>query len=116
MRNLKPILITAFCAGILSWFVGWWLVAVVAYVVAIAHKLKPSDGFLSGFFGVGLLWLVTVLWRDIPNEHILANRMAGLLGLSKGWLFMLLTVVLGGLVGGLSGWSGAMMSKAFRKA
>ncbi|MBS1773869.1 MAG: hypothetical protein JST82_13500 [Bacteroidetes bacterium] len=117
MRNLKPIIIIAFLAGILSWLVAWWMIAAVSFVVTVNHKLKPRDGFLSGFIGVALLWLGFVLWRDIPNEHILANRLVGpgLLPLPNGWMLMLLTVILGGLIGGLAGWSGAIMNKAFRK-
>lgn len=116
MRNLKSILIIAICAGITTWFLPWSMIAVCSYVVAITHKLAPRAGFTSGFLGIALAWLVIALWRDLPNQHILSNRMAALLGMPNGWLFMLLTIVLGGLVGGLSGWSGAMMSKAFRKA
>lgn len=115
MRNLKPILVIVISAGILSWLVGWWMIGAVSFIVAIAHKLKPTQGFVCGFLGCALLWSVFALWRDIPNEHILSNRMAGLLGMPNGWMFMLLTIVLGGLTGGLSGLSGSMMNKAFRK-
>lgn len=115
MRNLKPILVIALVAGIITWFMPWWMIAVSAFVVSVNHKLKPKDGFISGFFGIAFMWLAVSLWRDIPNEHILSNRMAGLLGLPNGWLFMLVTIIIGGLVGALAGWSGGMMNKAFRK-
>jgi hypothetical protein len=41
--------------------------------------------------------------------------MAGLLGLPNSAMFILVNVLLGGLIGGLSGWSGAVLNKAFRK-
>jgi hypothetical protein len=115
MRNLKPILILAITAGIATWFMPWWMIAVFAFVVSVSHKLKPKDGFISGFSGIGLMWLAVALFRDIPNEHILSARMAGLLGLPNYALFILITVLLGALIGGLSGWSGGWMNKAFRK-
>ena len=114
MRNLKPIIIVAVTAGIITWYMPWSMVAACAFFVSITHNLKPKDGFISGFLGVVLCWLVIALWRDLPNEHILSDRMAGLLGLPNGWLFMLVTVIIGGVVGALAGWSGGMMNKAFR--
>jgi hypothetical protein len=114
MRNLKSILIILFSAGILLWFVTWWMIAAVSFVVAVTHKLKPKEGFISSFFGIALLWMVIALWRDLPNEHILSNRMAGVLGLPNGWLFVFITIIVGGLLGGVAGWSGGMMNKAFR--
>ena len=115
MRNLKPILIIAITAGIATWLMPWWMIAVFSFVVAVTHNLKPKDGFISGFIGIALMWLAMALYRDIPNEHILSGRMAKLLGLPNSFLFILITIILGGLVGGLAGWSVGWMNKGFRK-
>ncbi len=116
MRNLKPILIIAITAGIATWFMPWWMIAVCAFVVSVNFNLKPNDGFISGFLGIALMWLVMALYRDIPNEHILSDKMAKILNLPNFALFILVTIILGGIVGGLAGWSAGWMNKAFRKS
>ncbi len=114
-QAFKAILIIAITSGILAMLVTWWIAAAVAFVVAIHMQLKAGKGFVAGFFGIALMWLAMVLVKDIPNQHILSARMAGLLGLPNYGLFILVTIVLGGLTGGLFGWSGAHMNSAFRK-
>lgn len=114
MRNLKPILIIVLTAGIATWFMPWWMIAVFTFVVAVTHQLKPKDGFISGFIGIALMWLAMALYRDIPNEHILSGRLAKMFGLPNYFLFIIITMILGGLVGGLAGWSGGLMNRAFR--
>lgn len=114
MRNLKAILIIAITAGIATWFMPWWMIAVFSFVASVTHNLKPKDGFISGFAGIALMWLAVVLFRDIPNEHILSARMAKLFGLPNYFLFFMVTMFLGGLIGGMAGWTGGLMNKAFR--
>jgi hypothetical protein len=115
MQLLKYIIIIAICAGIITWLMPWYMAAAVAFVATVNAKITPGKAFLAGFGGVGLTWLVVALYRDIPNEHILSGRMAKVLGLPNGFFFLLITIVLGAIVGGMAGWSGGVMNKAFRK-
>lgn len=114
MKFIPAILLIAVLSGIAEWFAPWWSLAIVAAVIAVAMKLRPGKAFLAGFLGIALLWLGVVLWRDIPNEHILSTRLAKLFTLPDHTLFIVVTVVIGGLVGGLSAWAGAQLRMAFQ--
>lgn len=115
MRKLITILIIALLAGIATWFLPWWMIAVVCFLIAVVMQLTPKKGFGAGFWGIALLWLAVILFRDIPNDHILSARMAKVFSLPHYSLFILVTLLIGGLVGGLAGWAGGWMNKAFRK-
>jgi hypothetical protein len=115
MRFFLHIIFTALAAMIAAYFIAWWGVAVAAFLIALILHYKAGRSFVLGMLGVMLCWLVVILFRDLPNEHILSGRMAKVFGLPNYFLFVVVTLFLGGLVGGVSAWAGALMSAAFRK-
>lgn len=113
MRLITAILLTALFAALASWFFPWWTIAVVALLVAFAMRQPVGKSILAGFLGIALLWLVWILIKDIPNEHILSSKMAVLFVKQPNYvLFIAINVLLGGIVGGLSAWGGALLRKA----
>ena len=115
MRLLITILITALLALLTSWlFAAWWMIAVIPFLVAIVAKQKPGRAFISGMLAIALLWSILIVKTDAANEQILSSRMAQLFGLGH-ILFLIVNVVLGALVGGLGGWSGASMRKIYKE-
>jgi hypothetical protein len=115
MRFLLHIIFTALVAMVSAYFIAWWGAGIAAFLVALVLKYKPGKAFLSGMLSIMLCWVVVILFRDLPNNHILSERMAKVFCLPNYFLFVAVTLVLGGLIGGLSAWSGALMSAAFRK-
>jgi len=111
MRLLFTILIIAVAAGIAEWFAPWWTIAIVACIAGFVSRLSSGKAFLAGFCAIALLWLIFALWRDIPNQHILSARMAQLFKLPSYALFIAVTSLLGGLIGGLATWSGAHLKR-----
>ncbi len=97
-----------------TWFFPWWSMPLVTFLVALIMQQKPGKSFLIGFVSIALLWLIVMLWRDIPNEHILSDRMAKVFGLPNFSLLMVVNVFLGGLIGGLAAWCAGLMNRAFR--
>ena len=59
--------------------------------------------------GIGLFWLTACIIHDSANGHILSARMAALFHLPNYVMFIVVTVFIGGLVGGLSAWAGALI-------
>jgi len=112
MRFWLFVLLIALLAAVAEQFLPWWSVAVVAFVVSAFANPKPGRAFRAGFCGIGLCWLVAALLHDIANEHILSTRMAALFHLPNYALFIVVTVFVGGLVGGLSAWAGALIRQA----
>lgn len=114
MRVLISIVLIILLSALATWFSPWWMIAVVAFLVALVMALNPGKAFLVGFISIALFWLAAILIHDTPNQHILSNRMAVLFGLSNFLLLIGINVFLGGLIGGLAGWCAGLMNKAFR--
>lgn len=111
MRFLLSILLIAILAAAAEYFLPWWTIAVVALIVALRVGYRPGKAFLMGFSGIALFWLIAILLRDIPNHHILSGRMATLFNLPGYAWFAVVTIVVGGLVGGLAALAGSLMAK-----
>lgn len=112
MRFILAILLIALLSALATYYLPWWSLAVVAFIVGWLIRLRTGHAFLAGFIGIFLLWLVIGLWRDIPNAHILLNRMADvILHTKNGALYIVLASVIGGMVGGLAAWSGGQMRR-----
>lgn len=114
MRQLITIIITALLAWLASYSFAWWMVAVIPFLIAVVWQLRPGWSFLNGFMSIGLFWLYLILKTDMANEQILSDRMAQLFGLGHA-LFIMVNILLGALIGGLGGWSGACMWKLFKQ-
>ncbi len=114
MRALVTVIIIALLSWLGSWYIAWWIVAIVPFLMMLLIKPKAGKGFILGFSGIALLWLYLVLKQDIANEQILSNRMAVLIGLPH-TVLLIVNVLLGALVGGLGGWSGALTARVFNK-
>jgi hypothetical protein len=99
-----------------SYFLPWWAAAVIAFIAALMFGGKAGKGFLSGFGAVFVAWTILALMKSIPNDNILASRMVHLFPLPDNWIWVLVvTAIIGGLVGGISALSGALARRAFNK-
>lgn len=107
------ILILSLVSG---YFLPWWLVAVIAFLAALFLGKTSGQSFWSGFGGVFVAWAIIALIKSIPNDNILAQRVAKLFQLPNWILILLITAVIGGLVGGMSALSGILIKKAFNNS
>ncbi|HPA35868.1 MAG TPA: hypothetical protein PLA16_05850 [Chitinophagales bacterium] len=123
---LVKLLVVAIVALFLPFVAPWYSPFIACFIIGIILSNKPGNNFLAGFLGVGLVWLGYTLWLDIRNQHYLSSRIAQLFSnslqtdISYG-LLILITFLLGALLGGLSTMAGAMLvddgsRKRLRKA
>ena len=108
MKVLLPVILVAASAAIFQNFLPWWIVAPIAFLISYLFRLKGGQGFLAGFLGVFLLWAGKALVIDRSNEHILSPRIAALIHIPSVPLLILVTGLIGGLVAGIAGLSGAL--------
>ncbi|GAA4407513.1 hypothetical protein GCM10023187_28180 [Nibrella viscosa] len=112
---MRSILIIIVLSTIAQLFLPWWIIAPVTF--GICWWLSQSSGraFLEGFAGIALVWLVYALWLHIRTDGILTGRMSQLLFKADlPVVLLLLTPVIGGLVGGLAGMAGYQVRRALR--
>lgn len=112
---LKIVLIAAISA-IAQLFLPFWSVALVAFIVCLVTSGNGFSAFSAGFLAVIILWGLVAAIIDINTSSILSSKIAQVLPLRGNvTLLMLLTVLVGGLVGGFGALSGSMFRVLFVK-
>ncbi|MGK7369258.1 MAG: hypothetical protein ACNS64_03510 [Candidatus Halalkalibacterium sp. M3_1C_030] len=109
---LLAILIAIF-AWILGLFLPWWSMAIPCFLLGSWLGKKSGASFLAGFLGIGILWFIQTLTIHIANDGILTTRIAELFTLPHPLLVILVTILIGGLAGGLSTLTGYFFGEAF---
>ncbi|GAB4091768.1 hypothetical protein [Flaviaesturariibacter terrae] len=110
MRLLVSILLIALFSFIAGRYLPWYTIALVAFAVGALLQQPLLRSFVSGFLGIFLLWFILALWLDTRNEHLLSQRIAELFHLGQSsFLLVLVTALLGGIVGGFAALSGASL-------
>lgn len=109
MRFIIAILSIIVLSVITTMFLPWWMIAVCSFLAGLLIYQRPYRAFFAGFLAIALFWLVSILMKDIPNQHILSTRMAGVFGLPNYALLIAVNVFLGALIGGLSAWGGSLL-------
>ena len=89
----------------------------LALLMGFVYAQSGRAGFLAGFVGLGLSWLVPAAWLAFQNNGLLAHRVAQLLPLggSVPGLVLVTTLVIG-LAGGLAGLAGRLVREALVSA
>jgi len=99
-----------------SYFLPWWMVTVLAFLAALFIGKTSGQSFLLGFSGVFVAWVLVALFKSLPNDNMLAGRVVQLFPLPHNWIWVLLvTGIIGGLIGGMSALSGMLLKKALAK-
>jgi hypothetical protein len=111
MKFLTQLIAIAVAAFVLELFMPWWSIVIAAF--AAGYALKSKANFAAGLLGIGLLWFVKALLIDASAAAPLAERVAAIFSLNK-FLLMLVTAVIGGLVGGFASMTGASLKKENR--
>ena len=112
MKVLVAIILTALLAIVGSLYFPWWIIAVAAFISVLLIPMGSGKAFLSGFLGIFILWLVLASWIDIKNQHVLSNKVAEIFPLGgSSFLLILVTALIGGLVGGLAAMSGSYLRR-----
>jgi ABC-type antimicrobial peptide transport system permease subunit len=100
----------ALIAALLQYFLPWWTMAVGAFAVGFLFAESGWRSFLAGLLGVGLLWLVVAFVIDVQTQSILTDKVARLFPTRSAWLLLILTSLIGGLVGGFASLTGSILT------
>ncbi|WP_295651382.1 hypothetical protein [uncultured Mucilaginibacter sp.] len=98
-----------------SFVLPWWTIAIISFLMALFIAKTSRHAFWSGFVAIFIVWIVVALFKSVPNDHILAKRVAAVFHLPHWILLLLVTALIGGLVAGMSALTGFYVKKAFKK-
>ena len=87
-------------------FLPWYSVAFVAFI--FGYYFRSESNFLGGFLGVALLWLMKILLITSVASTEFASKVAQLFPVKDQWLLILVSILLGGLVGGFAALTGGL--------
>ena len=98
-----------------TFFLPWWAAALIAFLAALFIGKTSGKSFWAGFGAVFIAWTILALIKSIPNNNMLASRVVQLFPLPHQWILLLLiTALIGGLVGGMAALSGMLLKKTFK--
>lgn len=113
MKFLLSTILIALVSLVLGMFLPWWTVAIAAFGIVYLHRLTPGFAFLSGFTGVFICWALIAFFRNTANDGILAHKIALILPLGgSSALLILLSAMVGGIVGGMAGLTASFVHRA----
>ena len=102
------IALLSFCSGL---FLPWWGFAIITLAVSALLPQRPMAAFLSGFLALFLLWGGLAWFLDAANNSILSGKVARILPLGgSSVLLILVTALVGALVGGGAALSGSYLN------
>lgn len=99
-------------AFLLQFLLPWWIVIIISFITCAVLSKTAKIALWSPFFAVLLLWTAMALFQSIPNNHLMASRVAEMLALSNWWLVLVITALIGAFVAAISGFCGYHFRKA----
>lgn len=117
-RNFWPALVFALTLSIVIYNIqSWQLILPIGFISGIIAN-GEKYGFLSSFCGILIGWFLLILVQSLNYPTIGASKLlAGIIGLSSSlWsLIIFLTIIMGGIIAGLSGLVGAYLGDALKE-
>ncbi|RNI23605.1 hypothetical protein [Rufibacter latericius] len=101
---------------LVQFFLPWWTLALVCFGLAFWKARYGGQAFLSGFLAIGLTWLGAALFWHVVTDGVLSGRVATMLTVNSPWILLIVTVLIGGVVGGLSALSGYLVRQLWEKS
>ena len=117
MRFILATLLTVTLSFIAGLYTPWWSIAIISFLVALLIKQRYGLAFVSGFLGIFLFWGLLAFWIDVKNNGVLSHKIAAIFPLGgSSVLLILVTALVGGLVGGFAAMSGSSLRPLARKS
>ena len=98
------VLVTTVIAVVLQ-FSGAWVTMLIAGALSALLTRRHRTAFFGGFISVAIAWTAIFVYLALTTQALaIAEFFIGLLGLSGlGWLVIVISVLLGALLGGFGG-------------
>lgn len=106
MKALVAFLLMVVLSIVATLFLPWWIIVPICFLAGMTFTDSAWQAFFIGFLSIFLVWGITATISSYHNDFILLKRMGEIFKAPSGFLLLLGTAILGGLVGSLSSLSG----------
>ena len=114
MRFLLHVFLIALAAYLAELVFPWWTAPIAAFIISAIFPNTGFKSFLSGFLGVGLLWLFGAMYFSIQTDYILTEKVADLMQLGRSGVLISITSLIGALAGGMGAMSGSQLYRLLK--
>jgi Kef-type K+ transport system membrane component KefB len=90
----------------------WWIIVIISFATCGLIGKTGKISLWAPFFAILLLWTGMALFKSLPNNNLLASRIAIMFGVQSWILILTLSAVLGAFTAGVSGYCGYQFRKA----
>ena len=115
MRLMIQIILTGLCSYFIELWLPAWAIVICAAVITMCIPTNLVTSFLGGFIAISLLWMCKATIIDVYTHSILSTKIILLLGFQSPMMLILLTGLVGGMLGGLGSIIGQQMYKLLQK-
>lgn len=115
MKFFGFLILTALLVVFVGPFVPYWILMVGIFFLALVLKPGNLVAFFGGGFGFALSWVGLSLYLTIDTGSDLGGKMAAILSVQSSTVLLIVTGIVGFLLGAFSSLSGSMLRKLFKK-
>ena len=116
MNLLIRIVLIMMIASIAQYFLPWWISVIVALAIETALGKADGTAFFSGFYGISIPWMMLSTYIHINNGSVLSKQILALFHLPQySAVMIVITGLIGGVVGGLGSLTGGWIRSTFLK-
>jgi hypothetical protein len=109
MKLFLRLILIAILTYFFSLVFPWWIIVIIGIAIGIIIPGGTLSTFISGFIGVGIIWMGQAWNLDAQNSSIFTQKMLEVLGLfDETILLIVFTGFIGGLVGGFATMTGSL--------
>jgi hypothetical protein len=108
MKFIAQVIVVLLISWLLQSFLPWWSMAVGAFAIGLIFGSSGVMSFLAGLLGVGLLWFAMAYMTSGGSD--LAVRVAEILPTKTIGVLLIVTALVGGLVGGFASMTGGLIT------
>lgn len=113
MKFITSIILIALLSIAAGLYFPSWSIAIVALIVTVAIPQRPLRSFFAGFLALLLAWGVLSWYLSSNNDHLLAHKMSPLiLGIDNPYMLILVTALIGAIIGGLGALTGSFIRRS----
>ncbi|GEM_PF-78412 len=111
---IPRMLLLGIVAGVAQWYLPFWSLPASCFLIGFLTAPVNRSAFWAGFIGIFLLWTGLAFYQDWMNDSILSQRVVQLFPLPKSSaLLILITGIIGGLLGGMASKTGDLFRRFF---